>query len=112
MSLLVFAVLTLPKAALAYDGHTPIYFFSVTTCGQFAEDRKEPTRVGMNGADYMYVAGWLTASNLYVKGPMFLTDGDVDSALLWLDQYCAAHPFESLQSGLIQVVQQRTSNSH
>ena len=96
-------------SVLAFDGKTPVYFFNVTTCGQYADDRKEPPHAGMNAVDQMYVGGWLSAANLYQPGQMFLEDGDIPSAMLWLDNYCKANPFSSLQAGLIELVRQHAA---
>ena len=97
-------------AVTAYDGKTPVFFFGVTSCGEYADDRKEPPQTGRNGADQFYVAGWLSAANLYQPGKMFLADGDVPSAMLWLDNYCKASPFSSLQAGLMELVRQHAAS--
>jgi hypothetical protein len=78
-----------------------IYFFNVTSCGQYAQDRKLPVGVGMHATDKFYVAGWLSALSVFVSGVHLKGDSGIDDVLLWLDRYCLDHPFETMQSGLI-----------
>jgi hypothetical protein len=78
-----------------------IYSFNVTSCGQYAQDRKLPVGMGMHATDKFYIAGWLTALNVFVSGVHLKGDSRIDDVLLWLDRYCLDHPFERLQDGLI-----------
>lgn len=87
------AVLAQPRYAFA---------FNLTTCGQYAEDRKLPGGTDTNATDRFYVAGWLSATNMLgtAKQPLW-GDTALDNAMLWLDGYCLKHPFSTLQQGLL-----------
>jgi hypothetical protein len=63
-AVMMIAYLASSSGAFAYDrtGLAPV--FDMTTCGQYAADRKLPRGVGMNGSDMLYVAGFLSAANL------------------------------------------------
>jgi hypothetical protein len=78
-------------------------FWYITTCGQYAGDRRLPVDVGEHASDRSYVAGWLSAYNALVSGRN-LSGGDarLDDTLLWVDGYCLKHPFETIQNGLVE----------
>jgi hypothetical protein len=78
-------------------------FWYMTTCGQYARDRRLPPNVGEHASDRSYVAGWLSAYNALVSGRN-IGGGDarLDDVLLWLDGYCLKSPFETIQNGLIE----------
>src|SRR5271169_5456867 len=83
----------------AFDPSTGrAYIFNTTSCGQYNQDRKMP---GSSSADKMFVAGWLTAYNSLVAGGDIEGDSRLDDVLLWLDHYCLDHPFETIQTGLM-----------
>jgi hypothetical protein len=97
------------RTAEAYKAPNPIWAFHLTSCGQYAEDRKLPNGVGMNSADRLYVSGWISAANMYVAGVDFEGNDTLDNAMLWLDTYCANHAFSSLQEGLRQLINERAA---
>lgn len=90
------------STAHAYDGKTPIWFFNVVSCGEYAQDRKLPTGIGQHGVDRAYVAGWLSAANTFVRGVNLSGDTQVDNTMLWLDGYCMKNPFNTMQLGLME----------
>jgi hypothetical protein len=101
------------SSAFAYDKHNSLIpMFNMTTCGQYAEDRKLPKGVGMNGSDMLYVAGFLSAANVYVEGiNVASTDAMLDNAMLWLDHYCRTNAFSTMQEGLMQLVRELSAKS-
>jgi|SRR5215475_7297696 len=78
-------------------------FWYITTCGQYARDRRLPLTVGEHASDRSYVAGWLSAYNALVSGHN-IGGGNarLDDTLLWLDRYCLDHPFQTIQTALVE----------
>jgi hypothetical protein len=97
--------------AVAYDKQSGLaHLFNHTTCRQYAEDRRLPEGVGANGSDKLYIAGFLTAANVYVEGVNIdSTEGVLDNVMLWLNTYCRTNASSTLQGGLIELIRRRHS---
>jgi hypothetical protein len=103
-----FSLIVLGTPASAFevlpDGSVKVgSFWDITTCGQYAADRRLPPNTGRNGFDKEYIAGWLSAYNALVSGHNIGGgDAQLDNTLLWLDRFCLDHPFETMQDGLVE----------
>jgi hypothetical protein len=99
------------SGAVAYDKQSGLAdLFNHTTCRQYAEDRRLPEGVGGNGSDKLYIAGFLTAANIYVEGVNIdSTEGALENVMLWLDTYCRTNASSSMQGGLIELIRRRLS---
>lgn len=97
--------------AVAYDKQSGLaHLFNDTTCRQYAEHRRLPEGVGGNGSDKLYIAGFLTAANVYVEGiNIDSTEGTLDNVMLWLDTYCRTNASSSMQGGLFELIRRRLS---
>ena len=91
----------IPFANAFEHGIGQIFLFNLTSCGQYAQDRKLPKGLGAHGADAIYVAGWLSALNALVPGVNIAGDTKVDDTMLWLDRYCPDHAFYTMQDRLM-----------
>jgi hypothetical protein len=103
--LLIIAPATHPASAFdtQSDGGIKTYWWHITSCGQYAQDRHFPPNIGQHATDRAYVAGWLSAYNALIPGHN-LGGGDarLDDTLLWLDRYCLDHPFATIQRALVE----------
>jgi len=105
----VSSALATPSHVHAYDAVTgELFIFNLTTCGQYAEDRKLPRDVDAHLLDRLYIKGWLSAYNMLVSGANVRGDATVDDTMLWLERYCFNHPFATLQDGLANFAKQTT----
>jgi hypothetical protein len=107
------ALLAGSGGAVAYDKQSGlVHLFNHTTCRQYAEDRRLPEGVGRNGFDKLYIAGFLTAANVYVEGVNIdSTEGMLDNVMLWLDTYCRTNASSTMQGGLIELIRQRSAKA-
>lgn len=80
------------------------------SCGAWTSARANPSN--MVSAQYeMWVLGLISGMNL--KGPSIQTMGpDSQALLVWIDQYCAAHPLDNLVTGAIQLHAELEHRAH
>jgi len=106
---LLTASLYFPSAHADDEGKARL--FNDLSCGKYIEHRSEPKGTGNNAADAFYIAGWLAAYNYYTPNTCdILADRDLESGILWLDQYCRNNPLSTLQVGLIRLA--RSLHAH
>lgn len=72
------------------------------SCGKYVEYRRDsanPISENMSLGDLVWVLGYLTAYNNYVSVDGNITANTDSSGIqLWVDNYCQAHPLDSLSS--------------
>ncbi len=67
------------------------------SCGRWLEERKKDSLESATLT--VWVVGFLTAYNVYVAPSGDVLEGtDVDGAVAWIDNYCTAHPLETVAS--------------
>ncbi|MBI3370189.1 MAG: hypothetical protein HY017_00330 [Betaproteobacteria bacterium] len=70
------------------------------TCGQYTQAYKDP-QAGANVELRGWVAGYLTAYNTLAADTYSITGGsDLDAAMLWLANWCMAHPSRQLSNAM------------
>lgn len=104
-TLLVCAVLPLASSATAQIGRRTdktkytVFGAGTISCGRWARDKQE------NGSAHTAELTWLLG---FVSGAgyagMDLKKTDVDAMTLFMDNYCNAHPLETLSSGAASLV--------
>lgn len=104
-------LLTALSGAWAADNGTGTYAANSRGCGDYVNDRKaggEP-----NIIDEWWVVGYLTAYNTWTPDTyQILGNSTTASAMLWLDNYCKAHPLKNLADGMRQLIVELYPNRH
>ena len=105
-SILVFGLVLLLAfvGANAADKDGRYVVQGVTSCGKYIEETKNK-----NGWSYTatlnWVAGYITATNRFMPDTYsILGNSDIDSAMLWLENYCRSNPLKSISSGMTDLV--------
>ncbi len=87
-------VLMTTGPAAAHDEYRWIPYGSIS-CGKWLA--RKPNAEGVNSWHRITLASWLSgfisAANAYLPGKEnWLEGSDIDSAMLWIDKYCADNP--------------------
>ena len=68
--------------------------FETRSCIEWIRDKKEDSWSRV--LDVFWVSGYLTAANAYIPGKAnWLEGSDLDSAMLWIDNYCEQKPLSN-----------------
>jgi hypothetical protein len=79
------------------------YGMLTDTCGEYAKDRAKNRTLRYSS----WIAGYVTAYNSVSPDTYnILGKSNVNSAMLWLDNWCKAHPSENIAGGMHALVQE------
>lgn len=93
-------------SSLSSDGKLSFISLGGVSCGKWILAREDR---GGNRSTYsfaeMYAIGFLTSYNIFTKDMYNILEGsDLDSASLFVDNYCKQNPLSSVASGLKMLV--------
>ena len=101
--ILTACIVACPCHAIEKDGRFTILSMGTKSCGDVVKDFKEDGRGKMDNS--IWVAGYLTAINERVAKRSNVASGtDPESWDLWINNYCAARPLETLSSAATSLV--------
>jgi hypothetical protein len=88
----------------------------IISCGRWSADRKNYTQPAFSATDTAWLLGFISAFNLY----MLNVDDDVARSsdtrgmTAWIDNYCAMHPLDSLESAAASLIDElvRRTGAH
>jgi hypothetical protein len=85
------------------------YGMLTDTCGEYVKDRAKNRTLRHTS----WIAGYVTAYNsVSPETYNILGKSNVQSAMLWLDNWCKAHPSENLAGGMHALVQELYPTRH
>ncbi len=83
------------------SGHYQIVGYGTESCGTWVEERRDPSKSWSVLADKGWISGFLSAYNVFGPGSGNVRrDTDSDGTSAWIDNYCLAHPLESLSDAV------------
>ena len=103
LALLFAAVLSLPCLAADKSGKFTILSMGTKSCGEVVADFKVDGREKF--VNSIWVSGYLSAINEHVVNRSNVAAGtDPEAWNLWIDNFCAANPLETLSSATSSLV--------
>lgn len=106
-------MLCLASPVFGADANGAYLSQGVSSCGQYIDLRKgrNNTEQSLFLAARLWVGGWITAYNM-LKPDTYDIRGtaDLDSVMLWLENYCKANPLENLATAMVYFAHEQYPN--
>jgi hypothetical protein len=58
--------------------------------------------------DHQWLLGFLSARNVYGRGPDFLEHTDSQAVIMWVDNYCLQHPLDYVDEAAVTLIKELT----
>jgi hypothetical protein len=105
---LVSALISLPCVAKDVNGHYVVLSMGTKTCGEYVSDFKADERGKLDNS--IWVAGFLTAYNIYTKGTKNISRNTDPAAWdLWINNYCERNPLDQVADAAVALVKELKS---
>ena len=113
-----------PKSALL-QVHTPFYYpeftnelhyeaelvLRVSKNGKYIQEKQEKSVSDI--VTQSWVAGYVSGYNSWVPDTYdILGNSDIESAMLWLENYCKANPLKNLGDGMVMLIKELRPKRH
>jgi hypothetical protein len=93
IAIIFIATVSLATPAAAYDAKGRWFAQGVYSCGDWLEAQRKDNWERVSSHNWL--AGFLAGANLYRRGKKNYLEGtDVNSAVLWINKYCADNPLD------------------